>query len=274
VLVVGDEDLVKIHVHTLRPGGALDLATELGEIVRVKVDNMRLQFEAFASAAPPTTPEPGTSVVAVALGSGFQEIFASLDAIVVPGGQTMNPAVADIVTAIERAPREHVVVLPNNRNVIMAAEQAARSVAGRNVQVIPTRSMCQGVAAALALSPAGDVNVNREAATRAAGRCVTIELTRAARESELAGNIVPAGAWIAVVDDEIVAGSHDVLDLMGQVLAAAPSRPFEVATIYVGAEGVDREADLIRDLIASQMGISVERASGGQPHYPYIVSLE
>ncbi len=273
-LVVGDGDLVKIHVHTPRPGGALDLATELGEIVRVKVDNMRLQFEAFASAALPVNPVPGTSVVAVALGSGFQEIFASLDALVVAGGQSMNPAVSEIVAAIQRAPREHVVVLPNNPNVAMAAEQAAQSVASRSATILPTRTMCQGIAAALALSPDGDFDANLASAVRAADRCVTIELTRAARETEIAGRLVSMGAWLAIVDGELIAGPEAVAELVGKVLDGLPPGPFDIATIYDGTGGLDAEIEEIRDLIASRLGVPVERVRGGQPHYPYIISLE
>jgi dihydroxyacetone kinase-like predicted kinase len=274
VLVVGDSDLMKIHVHTLRPGGALDLATELGEIVRVKVDNMRLQYKAFANAAPETEPSPGVSAVAVALGSGFQEVFASLNATVVTGGQSMNPAVADIVAAIRRAPHEHVVVLPNNRNVILTAEQAARAIAGRHVTIIPTRSMCQGIAAILALSPDGDIESNLAAMKQAADRCLTIELTHAARETEVAGEVVAEGAWIAVVDDQLVAGADHIVALLGRVLDRLPARPYELATIYLGIGSTDAESEAIRDLIATRMGIEVERVQGGQPHYPYIISLE
>ncbi len=274
VLVVGDGDLVKIHVHTLRPGAALELATELGEIVRVKVDNMRLQYRSFAAVTPVARPIPGVSVVAVAVGSGFQEIFASMNAIVVTGGQSMNPAVGEIVAAIERAPREQVVVLPNNRNVILAAEQAAKAIAGHRVTVLPTRSMCQGIAAALAMSPESEDEPDLVAVLRAAERCVTIELTRAARHTEVAGETVTAGGWIAVVDDQLVAGTGDAVSLIGRVLETLPPREFELATIYLGIESTDTESGAIRDLIATRIDVPVELVQGGQPHYPYIISLE
>jgi DAK2 domain fusion protein YloV len=276
VLVVADQDLVKVHVHTLRPGAALDLATELGEIVRVKVDNMRLQFQELSGAeqTPSGAPEPGTAIVAVALGDGFHEIFASLDAIVVPGGQSMNPAVGDIVAAIRRAPRQDVLVLPNNHNVILAAEQAASAAAGRSVAVVPTRSMPQGIAAALALTPDLAADANLAAVTRAADRCRTIEITRAARQTEIDGMAIVPGSWIAVLDGKLIGGPNALDGLLGRALDALPSNPYEIATIYVGSQGTSEGTTTIRDVIATRMGVPVEFHRGGQPHYAYIISLE
>ena len=274
VLVVGDDDLIKVHVHTLRPGAALDLATELGEIVRVKVDNMRLQFEDFAGVQPANPPPTGTAVVAVAPGAGFRSIFESLDAIVVDGGQSMNPPVADIVAAIERAPRQQVVILPNNRNIILAAEQAIQAVNGRQARVFPTHNVCQGIAATLAISPEVDADANLASAARAVARCVTIELTHAARDTEVRSVPVRLGAWIAVVDGELVAGPDDVGELVGEIIAGLGDRKFELVTVYDGVESNPPESARIRDVIASKLGVAVEHEHGGQPHYPYIISLE
>jgi DAK2 domain fusion protein YloV len=274
VLVVGDQDLVKIHVHTLRPGSALDLATDLGEIVRVKVDNMRLQYHEFSDATRDQAHErePGTSIVAIALGEGFQEIFTSLGALVVPGGQTMNPAVGDILAAIHRAPRQHVLVLPNNENVALAAGQAATAAQGCEVVVVPTATMPQGVAAALAVSP--DEQPDLAGVHRAVDRCRTIEVTRAVRQAEINGVRVEAGSWIARIDGELMAGPSTLTELVERALTALPSAPYELATVYLGAPGNDEEAESLRTLIASRLRIAVETARGGQPHYAYIISVE
>jgi dihydroxyacetone kinase-like predicted kinase len=237
---------------------------------------MRLQFQDFRAgeASPPGPLQPGTSVVAVALGRGFQQIFASLDAIVVPGGQSMNPAVGDILEAIHRAPRRDVILLPNNRNVILAAEQAASGATGRSINVIPTRSMPQGIAAVLALSPDRVADANVAAATQAAERCHTIEVTRAVRDTEIDGVSVTAGSWIAVLDGQLVAGPNTLDGLLDRALEALPVAPYEVATVYLGADGDDQDAATIRDAIATRMGVPVETQQGGQPHYAYIISLE
>jgi uncharacterized protein len=276
VLVVGDEELVKIHVHTMNPTGALALAAELGEIVRAKVENMRIQFEEFqaAAAAEARVREPGTSLVAIALGEGFQQIFAGLDADVVAGGQSMNPAVGDIVAAIQRCRYNHVLVLPNNRNVILAAEQAAAAVTDRSVRVVPTASMPQGIAAALAVSPAGEAEANHGAAERAARRVHTIELTRAVRPSSIDDMPVETGSWIAIVDGRTIAGPPALPGLIGQALRALPDQSYELATIYVGQDGTDAEAASLGALIGSGVGAPVEIQPGGQPHYAYIISLE
>lgn len=276
VLVVGDDELIRVHVHTLRPGAVLDLATELGEIVQVKVDNMRLQSQAFRDRleAPPSLVEPGTAIIAVAMGHGFQEIFRSLGAIVVTGGQGMNPAVGDLLDAIERAPRQHVVVLPNNPNILLAAEQAAAAAHGPSVTVVPTRSMPQGIAALLTMCPDGETPPDLEAATRAAQRCQTIHVTRAVRQTEVDGTLVLPGSWVAVLDDRLIAGGGSLEALVERALDALPPGAYEIATVYIGADGTDDDAAAIGQTILRRTGIAVEVQRGGQPHYPYILSVE
>ena len=179
---------MKLHVHTLNPGVVLELATDVGELVRVKVDNMQLQHAEFAQRQATESPGadgsfdtrvstlPGCSVVAIASGDGFAAIFESYGALVVPGGPTVNPSVRQIADAIARADRADVVVLPNNRNVVMAARQAEELASDRNVTVLPTDNLAQGLAATLAVNPELDAGGNRP--QMEGGRC-TVPVHRA-----------------------------------------------------------------------------------------------
>lgn len=277
VLVVGDEEMLKVHVHTLHPGAVLELATDLGEIVKVKIDNMQIQHQEFAAA--PTQPASGklgegTSIVAVALGAGFEEIFASLGAVAVRGGQTMNPSVGEITAAIQKASREEVIILPNDRNVRMAAEHAAQGFQGRKVQVLPTESIPQGIAAALALNPEADADANVSTLAEAASRCRTIELTRAVRSARLNGLAIDAGAPLAILDGDPVATGASFEDALRGALHRLPRRDYEIVTIYVGSEATAEDASSLAEIIRQQTGLPVDIAAGGQPHYLYIISVE
>jgi DAK2 domain fusion protein YloV len=279
VLVVGDREMLKVHVHTLRPGAVLDLATQAGEIVRVKVDNMQLQHREFAAAlAAPTSREgprqAGTSLVAVALGVGFQQLFASLGAVVVAGGQTMNPSVEEIAAALGRRDREGVIVLPNNRNVVLAAEQAVRLAGGRSAAVVPTANLPQGVAAALALNPEADVDANLPVMARAVGSCRCVEIARAVRKGQFGSVEVRPGALLALLDDEPVASGGSPIDLVDVALSRLPQVAYDIATIYVGAEGSDEIARALAAALGARLGIPTEVIFGGQPHYDYIISIE
>lgn len=279
VLVVGDPEMVKVHVHTWRPGAVLDIATELGEILSVKVDNMGIQQRDFARApagpaAGSVSRQAGTALVAVAHGDGFQRLFASLGAVVVPGGQTMNPSVKEIVEGIGRAPREGVIVVPNNRNVVLAAEEAARLIEERSVAVVPTRNLPQGVAAALALNPEADVETNISALSRAMSGCHAIEMTRAVRTAQFDGFAVEAGSFLVMLDDQPVAGGPTCEDLIAPAVDRLPPKAFEIATVYVGGGGTFEEARILADAITARLGAPTEIALGGQPHYEYVISIE
>lgn len=278
VLVVGDSELIKVHVHTLTPGAVLDLATGVGEIVRVKVDNMQLQHQEFARAAAaasePLARQSGTGLVAVVAGTGLERLLASLGGTVVRGGQTMNPSVEDILAAIREVTREEVIILPNNANVVLAAEQAAALASDRTVAVVPTRNVAQGIAAALALNPEADASVNGHALQEAADRCHCIEITRAVRNASLEGLTIRKGALMAILDDRPVATARSYRAVLGGALARLPAQAWELATVYVGATGGRDGAHAIADVLGKKMGVAVEVIEGGQPHYDYIVAIE
>jgi len=281
VLAVGDSDLMKVHVHTLRPGAVLDMATELGEIVRVKIDNMQMQQRDFAASqqgpvepSAPKTLEQGTSVVAVALGAGFQAIFAAEHATVVRVDQTMNPSVREILDAIGRTDRADVVVLPNDRNALMAAQRAAKQVAGRTVEVVPTTSMPAGMAALLAVSPDAPATANTPRMARAASRCHSIEIARAVRTARIGEVDVEEGSLFATLDGRPVAAGESYRDLVVAAATHLADPPDQVATIYIGRNGSQQVAEQLAEPLRSLLSIDVEVKVGGQPHPDYVISVE
>jgi hypothetical protein len=279
-----------VHVHTLQPGAVLSLATELGEIVKVKVDNMQLQHQEFAAVSsqprrsseptsfstqhPAPSTRPRTGLVAVALGEGLQRIFASLGAELVSGGQTMNPSVEELLTAIRRSPAEDVIVLPNNPNIVATAQQAASLVADGNVAVVPTYSLPQGISAALALNPEASLRQNAATLTEIAARCHCIELTRAVRAARLGDLEIRVGATMAIVDGRPAASGANYHELIATAVDQLPAGRYEIATVYVGADGTPAEADQLAAALSSRLGIPTEVQAGGQPHYAYIISVE
>lgn len=278
VLVVGDDRMLKVHVHTLRPGAVLDLATELGELVKVKVDNMQLQHQEFAAsasrAAAPPTVQPGTGIVAVASGSGLEALVRDLGATVVPGGETMNPSVEQLAQGVRACPWEQVIILPNNKNVILAAEQAASLLNERLVRVVPTRSVAHGIAAMLALNPEEDADFNLPRLTAAAGRCHVIELARASRDANVDGIQVARDQFLALLDDRAAAAAESPADVLQATLGKLSARPTDCATIYVGRDGSAAEANLLASIIEQQLALPAEIVEGGQPSYPFVIALE
>jgi uncharacterized protein len=283
VLAVGDSELMKVHVHTTRPGSVLEMATELGEIVAVKVDNLgqqRREFEAAVAKPAPVSSdpgralEPGTSIVAVALGAGFQSIFESHGATVVRVERTMNPSVQEFLDAIRKTATTDVVVLPNDPNAAPAARQAAKRTTERTVEVVQSQSMPCGIAALLAASPEAAARTNASAMTEAAGRCHWIEVTRAVRSARLGDLDVDKGALFTTVDSAPVATSDTYPALIEATLPRLQNGSATIATVYVGKDGDQTVAQEIAEIIRSHLGILVEIMAGGQPHHAYIISVE
>ena len=274
VLVVGDASLVRVHVHALRPGAALDYAVERGTLASIKVENMQLQHE---TADEPASAE-GTSnvgVVAVAPGAGFRQLLRSMGAAaLVEGGQTMNPSVQDVLAAVNGVGYRELIVLPNNANVLLAVTQAAEQTP-RALRVVPTRSLPQGVAALLAFNYEADLDTNARLMEEAAGRVRTIELTRAVRSAQLQGWQVERGQCLGLLDDELVAVADDLVTAGLDALARCEPALREIVTVYVGADVEPERASGLADAIRTAYPqLEVEVAEGGQPHYPYILSVE
>jgi DAK2 domain fusion protein YloV len=283
VLVVGDERLLRIHVHTDDPGAVLTHGTSVGALLKVKIDNINRQAEQFVerhqSAAPASAaaaePMGLVSVVAVASGEGLAEVFLSSGcARVVSGGPTMNPSTQEILEAIESCPTDEVIVLPNDKNIILAAEQALDHTS-KQVRVVPSRSVPQGIAALLATNPEEGIEENAAAMEEALPTVRTIEITRSVRTTSIKGVAVKEGQAIAVVDDELRLGADSPEDAAVQGLAEIAGGETSLISLYYGAETTAEQAgslaERLREAIA---GHEVEVFFGGQPHYQYIISLE
>ncbi|MEO8456404.1 MAG: DAK2 domain-containing protein [Chloroflexota bacterium] len=278
-IVVGDETLVRIHVHTDDPGAVLSKGTALGQLAQVKVDNINRQAARFVEmhqAAAQTPAPPATiSCVAVAPGDGLADVFRSTGCEqVISGGPTMNPSTGDILAAIDACRSDYVVVLPNDKNIILAAEQAI-AMTKKDARVVKSRSVPQGLAAMLASNPDDAFEKNVAEMEAALGSVRTIEITRAARSTNVDGVEVETGQAIAIVDDKLVVATEDADDALIEALGPIAVDGTSLVTLYYGSEmDVDKAeavASRIRDSIA---GHEVEVVRGGQPHYLYIASLE
>lgn len=287
-LVVGDESLVKIHVHALSPGPALDYGAGLGMLDDVVVENMDLQFANFAGkqegkakaasgseAALTTESVTGVGIVAVAAGDGLARAFRDLGAsAVVSGGQSMNPSTEDLLAAIASLRAEAVILLPNNKNILLAAQQA-REMAEYTVYVVSSRSAPQGMAAMMALDYSKDAEVNASLMSEAIHRVVTVELTRAVRTTNINGIDVREGQVIGLLDGQLAAAGQEEISVARQLLDRIDLAEYEFAAIYYG-EGQDEEsAEALRGALEeSYPAMEFESHPGGQPHYSFIFSIE
>lgn len=284
VIVVGDETLVRLHVHTDDPGAVLTIGTGMGALVQVKVDNISQQADRFVEMheeksriVPAGAPAAsGTlSCVAVAAGDGMAEVFRSFDGTgVVSGGPTMNPSTEDIVAAIEACTTEDVAVLPNDKNIIMAAEQAV-GLSKKRVHVIPSRSVPQGIAAVVAVNLDDDVEENVRAMKEAIGAVCTVEVTKAVRTTSIGGVKVEEGQSIAIVDDELKLGAESAEDAALQAVAGATGDDSSLITLYYGGDTDEAAATALGERLREKFeDFEVEIVFGGQPHYDYIISIE
>jgi DAK2 domain fusion protein YloV len=277
VLVVGDESVMKVHVHTLQPDKIVAIgmtAGRLGDVVVEDLDAMTAQHEAATGIVvePPKREAAAVGVVAVVPGSGFATVARSLGATPLRGGATMNPSTEELLGAIREANARHVVVLPNDKNVILAAESAAK-LADVTVTVIPTRTVAQGMAALVAFDATKDGAQVAEEMREVAERAHGIEVTRASRSTTVDGQDVRAGEAIALLDGRVVAHGDDEVTVL--VDAAKRLTEAELFTLYSGADvDASRVQHAAQRLRAACPRVEVEVIDGGQPHYPFIVAAE
>ncbi len=278
LLVVGDATTLKVHVHTDDPGVALSIGTAAGTIDRVEISDLHRQSAAREERLLEVVPDPpgaaaASAVVAVVAGAGNRRLFTSLGAAcVVDGGQTMNPSTAELVEAIEAAEAPEVLVLPNNANVIFAAEQAA-GLARKPVRVVPSRSIQAGLAALVlfdAARPAGENALELEEALAAVA---TGEVTRASRDVALDGRSIQEGAYLALLEGAPVAGGESFDEVAGALLELLLGEPREVLTLLTGEDEPDLER-LLALLAEQHPELSLDVHAGGQPHYPLLVAAE
>jgi uncharacterized protein len=278
VLAVGDSELVRVHLHTLRPGRALDFAVDHGTVVKVKVENMTLQNQEMAgqAAGPPVDAPPASAigVIAVAAGDGLKKVFRSLGALVVEGGQSMNPSVQDLLAAANRAGYQELILLPNNKNVILAARNA-QTLTPHRLQVVPTESVPQGIGALLAFNFQADLDTNVAAMQQAARAVRTVEVTRSVRDAEVDGVQVRAGHMLGLYDGRVLLTDPSPDQALLRVLEQVATDSLEIVTIYYGQDATEAQAEAVAERIRQEHpALAVEVVAGGQPHYPYVASLE
>ena len=280
-VIIGGGTAVRVHVHTEDPGAALTFGIGYGDLDEVKIDNMSLQNRDWASGhrerARPEAIRPGISVIAVASGPGLAALFQDAGcAAIVPGGQTLNPSASEIIDAALSAGTTDVIVLPNNSNVIMTAAQAADAGAdGVTLHVVNTGSMPQGTAAMLGFNPEVSVAENLSSMAAAVRAVETLEITRAVRDSIVDGQDVIEGQFMAILEGRLVCLADVAEAALREGLTHCVVNENSIITLYLG-DGTDSEqaAALREDLESVYPGAEVDVYEGGQPHYPYLVSVE
>lgn len=274
VICIGDLELIKVHVHTNTPGIALTYALELGELDRLKIENMLEENRALKAKLEAEKKEMG--MLSICAGKGLEEIFKDLMCDrVIEGGQTMNPSAQDIADAVQKINAANVFVFPNNSNVILAAEQAKGLVNNRTIHVIPTKNVPQGFAAALAFNPEASVPENKTNMTHAIDNVASGQVTYAVRETTMNGFKLKEGDIIGLDNKRILAKSDNIDDTTVKLVKALKNEEHEMITLYYGEGVKEEEAEALADKISKQYpDCDVDFHFGGQPVYYYMVSLE
>ncbi len=274
LIVVGDQSIIRVHVHTLDPGGIIHLATSLGTVHQVSIQNMDEQHEGFVEMQKERMVVADIVVVAVVSGDGLADVFTSLGAVVVPGGRTMNPSTKDLLQAAKSVASDKIIILPNNKNVIPAARQV-RSLTDKTIKVLATTTVPQGIASLLAFNTEVDLETNVAAMKKAQSQVRSIAITQAARSVRLAGLHIKRKQPIGFLDGDLVAASDSATGTLNEVLAKLDLSNAEIITIYYrGDEERVEVGPFITAFREQHPHLQIELVPGGQPHYHYIVSVE
>jgi len=278
VLVVGDSGLIKVHVHTPTPGAVLDYGIRMGNVSKVIIENLQEQYQEFMARQPvPTTTEEITDIatVAVVAGRGLTEVFRTLGvSAIVPGGQTMNPSTEEMLQVVNQLTKDQVIILPNNKNIILVARQV-QELSHKQVRVVPSKTIPQGISALLAFKYDADLDSNVVAMEKALDLVQTAEVTRAVRSVEINGLAVEEGQIIGLLNGQLVTAGSEQEEIVLDLLARMEADQAEIITVYYGeavtAPQARRLVALIQEHYPAQ---EVELLDGGQPHYCYIISAE
>ncbi|MCM3665671.1 DAK2 domain-containing protein [Mesobacillus subterraneus] len=284
LLVISDEEVVKVHIHSEQPGEVLTYGQKYGSLINMKIENMRQQHTDIVGESttplrtesnPPKKEKQEYGIVAVSMGSGIAELFRSIGAnAVIEGGQTMNPSTEDIVKAIKEVNARKVIILPNNKNIIMAAEQAAE-VAEEEVVVIPSKTVPQGMTALLSFNPSGDSASNKEAMTEAMQHVKTGQLTYAVRDTSIDGLEISTGDFMGLADGKIVLKDKDKVKAARELLGQMLDEDSEILTILKGEDASEEDLDSIVEYVESEFkDVEVEVHNGEQPLYAFIFAIE
>jgi hypothetical protein len=278
LLVVSDDELVKVHIHAEYPGTCMTLGQRYGSLINMKIENMREQHTALvgdnkAEKKPKEKTEYG--ILTVAMGSGLKELFESLGTTkVIEGGQTMNPSTQDISDAIKEVNAKNVIILPNNKNIVMAAEQAA-DLAEENVKVVPTTSIPQGISAMFAFHPEADLESNRNEMDEARQQVKTGQVTYAIRDTRIDGMKIKENNFMGIMDGDIKAAHQDKKEAVKLLLSEMITNDDEILTILYGEDVEEKEVNELTAFIEENYeDIEVEVHNGAQPIYSYIFSVE
>ena len=275
LIVVGDETTARVHIHTMDPGNVIRYATSLGTVHQVSIRNMDEQHQDFLAMQKERAPEVDTATVVVASGDGLADVFTSLGATaIVPGGQTMNPSTKDLLQAVKAVTSDKVIILPNNKNIILTAEQV-QSLTDKRIEVVPTKTIPQGIAALLAFDYEAQFETNAQLMKESISAVKTIEITRAVRSTQLNGLSIKKKQEIGLLDGDLLAAGNNSIDILNKILTKLNLSKTEIFTIYYGADTSLAEAEEVSANIREHYPqLQVEIIRGGQPYYNYIVSLE
>lgn len=282
LLVISDDEVAKVHIHTEEPGDALSYGQRFGSLIKIKIENMRQQHleivgedHSVQNATKKEAVKHPYAVVTVAMGAGISNLLKSVGAsAVIEGGQTMNPSTEDIVKAIEEVGAERVLILPNNKNIIMAAQQAAEIV-GIRAAVVPTKTVPEGLAAILAFNPEAEVSVNVAAMTEAASFVKTGQVTHAVRDTSIDGVEITKDDFMGISGGKIVTSAPSLENVMKTLLNTLIDADDEIVTIIYGEDVSEEEASSMASYVENNFDhTEVELYNGKQPLYPYIISVE
>ncbi len=287
LLVVGGEGIIKVHVHTNNPGQVLEKALLLGDLSDIKIDNMRyqheevllkdelIQMELEANQMEELKLDKKYSVVAISIGEGIDALFKDLNVdIIVSGGQTMNPSTEDILSAIEKTRGEHVIILPNNSNIILAAEQT-KHLSNRSISVVPTKTIPQGISALLVLDEEADLDENLKQMNESIKNVVTGQITFAVRDTEFNGKGIKKDDIIGLSEKDILASGNSIKTVAIDLLEQLVDKEKSIITVMYGSDVKEEEAsELVEALEELYEDFDVELIYGGQPLYYYIFAIE
>lgn len=280
IVVVQDDDIVKVHVHTLKPGNALNLAQRFGEFIKLKIENMQEQhnsiIEKETAAEKKAEPRKDVALISVAAGDGVKEMFTELrcDAIV-SGGQTMNPSTEDIVAAIRNVHADHVIILPNNSNIVMTAQQAAVVLEDEiNVIVIPSKTIPQGLSACIMFNPEADLESNVDDMNEAIKNVKTGQVTFAIKDTNIDGVDIHANDYMALVEKKIVACIPDKIEACKLAIEQLIGEDDEIVTLIAGEDVSQTELEDLTAYIEDHYEVEVEAHEGKQPVYSFIIGVE
>ena len=287
IVVVADDEIVKTHVHTNDPGLAIQKALTHGSLSRIKIDNMREEHQeklikdaekiaAQEAEAKPEEPKKDMGFIAVSIGEGMNEIFKGLGVdYIIEGGQTMNPSTEDMLNAIDHVNADHIFILPNNKNIILAANQAASLVEDKDIIVIPTKTVPQGITALVNFIPDFSAEENKETMTAELANVKTGQVTYAVRDTEIDGKTIKQDDYMGIGDSGILSVGQDLKETTLEMLDEMIDEDSAIVSIYYGSDSSMENAEELSACIEEKYpDVEIEINDGGQPIYYYVISVE